>query len=294
MKDKKLRIKKRYIFSFLLFFSIGMLLGGFGTYKTLGVKSDNTVKKNVAKVKDTKEAKDEDITKNPDYNDLINRLYSFLGKDNVFYNSTGLTFETFSNVDKLRVMYKYMINNKLYEEEDFSPVYFGALTCRNNFNLDVVVGDNGVLSNGSKCTVYKISKESFINSYNSIFDDTNIETGDFKPLANKSCILDEDYYYCGNVNNGSGVTGSLDTRFEIVKVIKTKDTIEIYDKGYLIDTRSNIVNSEDGHDNYYLHTADSNSYYYELKSSDNVTFKHVFKLFNNSDYKYSSTTVVEK
>ena len=285
--------KKKYIISFLLFFTIGILLGGFGTYKTLAVKETKVDKQ---EKKEEVEVKDEiiDITKNPDYKELVDRLYSYLSKDISFYNSTGLNLDNMNNDDKLRVMYNYIINNKLYENTDLEPVYYGALTCNYNFNLDIVVGDNGVLSNGTKCSVIKFSKEQLSNAYKSIFNNDTLFLVNFNPSNNKACYADDNDYYCGNINNSTGVTGSMEARFEIVKVLKGKDYIEIYDKGYLIDNRSNIKNNEDGHDNYFLHTTDSTEYYYELKSSDNVTFAHKFIIASDSNYKYNGTIVVEK
>ena len=291
--NKKNNKKFKYIISFLLFFFIGGILGGFGTYKTLGLKEEKKEEKKVEKK--VEEPVSLDITKDPDYTDLINKLYSYLSKDNYFYTSLGVDLTKMSNDDKLRITYEYMMNLNLYATETLQPVYYGSLTCTNNFNLDVIVGADGSLSNGSVCTINSISLESFVNTYKKIFNDENIDVSQsFNPKNTRTCVIIDNSYKCGNINNNSGITGSLDSKFEIVKVIKEKDKIIIYDKGYLVDTRSSIVNPQDGHDNYYLHSTDSTTYYYELKSADNITFAHTYLLGSDKNYRYSGTAVVQE
>ena len=70
--------------------------------------------------------------------------------------------------------------------------------------------------------------------------------------------------------------------------------MRIYEKGYLIDNRSNVDNPTDQYDNYYLHSFDSTNYYYELKSADNLTFKHTFKTEDRQNYYYVSTELIKE
>ena len=293
MDESKSNKKFKYIFFFVLFFLIGGVLGSFGTYKTLGMKEE----KEVIKKPEVKEEvpKEMDITKDPDYTDTINKLYAYLSKDNIFYSSLGVDITKLSNDDKLRITYEYIMINNLYATETLQPMYYGSVTCQNNFNLDVIVGADGSLSNGTVCTVNSISLESFINTYKKIFNDEKIDVSQaFNPKNTRTCVVSNDTYKCGNINNSSGVTGSLDSKFEIIKVIKEDGKITIYDKGYLVDTRSTIVKADDGHDNYYLHSSDSNTYYYELKSADNITFAHTFILGEDNNYRYNGTAVVQE
>ena len=82
--------------------------------------------------------------------------------------------------------------------------------------------------------------------------------------------------------------GEVVSKFEIVKVtIDDNNTITIYDKGYLLDNRSDVEIVGD-YKNAYLHSYDASEHYYELKSSDNLTFKHVFNNIDNKYYYVSS------
>lgn len=287
---KKVASKKKYIIFFLLFFIIGASAGAFCTYKTLGIKIDND--ENEVEVQE--EPKEEDITRNPDYTERIIQLYNYLSKDTVFYSSTGVNLETFSNEDKLRVTYEYIVNNNLAEIETLQPVYFGALTCNNNFSLDIIVSSEGTKSYGTICTIYKIPTDLMVSTYKKLFNNDTIDvSGPFNPRTNKTCVLFDNIYSCGDVNNPNAITGSLTSKFEILKVIKDEKSIVIYDKGYLQDTRSNVVNPNDGNENYYLHSSDSNMYYYELKSADNLIFAHTFVLGEDGNYKYNGTVVAK-
>ena len=257
------------------------------------MKEDKKETKNVEKKKE-KEPEVLDITKDPDYVEIINTLHDYLGKDSIFYSSLGVDLEKMSNDNKLRVTYEYIESNNLFATETLQPAYYGSLTCNNNFNLDVIVAADGSLSNGTICTVNTITLENFINNYKKIFNNENIDVSQpFNPKSTKSCVIVDNSYQCGNVNN-SNISGSLDSKFEVVKAIKEKDKITIYDKGYLVDTRSSIVNPDDGHDNYYLHSSDSTTYYYELKSADNLTFAHTFVKGSDNNYRYNGTSVVQE
>ena len=287
---KKKTSKRKYVFFFLLFFIIGSAGGAFGTSNTLGIKFDN---KNKEEKEVVEKPTEEDITRNPDYTERIIQLYNYLSKDTVFYNSTGVKLDSFSNEDKLRVTYEYIVNNNLAESETLQPVYFGALTCNNNFSLDVIVSSEGTSSYGNVCTIYKIPMDLMTNTYKKIFNNDVIDvSGPFNPKATKTCIILDGVYNCGNIINNNAGTGSLTSKFEILKVIMKDNNITIYDKGYLVDTRSSIVNPNDGHDNYYLHSSDSNIYYYELKSADNLVFAHTFILGEDGNYRYAGTEVV--
>ena len=290
--NKKVTSKKKYVFFFLLFFIIGVAGGAFGTSKTLGIKLNKEVKEEQPVEEQPEE---EDITRNTDYTDLIIQLYNYLSKDTIFYSSTGVQLEGLSNEDKLRLTYEYIINNNLAESETLQPAYYGSLTCRNNFGLDVIVSSAGTSSYGNICTIYKIPTDLMTSTYSKIFNNDVIDvSGPFNPRASKTCILMDNVYSCGNVVNNTGITGSLTSKFEILKVIKKDNTIVIYDKGYLVDTRSNIIDPNDGHDNYYLHSSDSNIYYYELKSADNLVFAHTYIMGEDGNYKYNGTAVVQQ
>ena len=288
--NKKVTSKKKYVFFFLLFFIIGVVGGAFGTSKTLGIKFKKEV---VEEQPAPSKPAEEDITRNTDYTDTIIQLYNYLSKDNIFYSSTGVKLDSLSNEDKLRVTYEYIVNNNLAESETLQPAYYGSLTCRNNFGLDVIVSSAGTSSYGNICTINIIPTDLMVSTYNKIFNNDVIDvSGPFNPRANKTCILIDNIYNCGNVVNNNAVTGSLTSKFEILKVIKKDNSIIIYDKGYLVDTRSNVIDPNDGHDNYYLHSSDSNIYYYELKSADNLVFAHTFIMGEDGNYKYNGTVVV--
>ncbi len=119
--DESSKVKKnsksKFIISFLLFFFIGGLIGGFGTYKTLGMKDKEVEEKEVKKEKKVETPKEIDITKDPDYTDTINKLYAYLSKDNIFYSSLGVDITKLSNDDKLRITYEYIMINNLYATE---------------------------------------------------------------------------------------------------------------------------------------------------------------------------------
>ena len=101
--------------------------------------------------------------------------------------------------------------------------------------------------------------------------------------------MQNNLYICGNIANNN-VTGDLESKFTILKVTKDLDgTIKIYEKGYLLDNRSNVKAQHPGYDNIYLHSTDSTEYYYELRNADNLTFVHTFKENDNQEYYYVGT-----
>lgn len=286
-KDKN-NNKIKYILCFLIFFVIGAVIGVFATKNILDDKENENDEEIVV------EEKVLDITEDANYTDLVSQLYGYLGNNSVFYASTGLDMNNLENVEKLKLVYNYIITNKLDQAATLNQWWAGSTACENNFVVDTTTGADGSVVNGTTCTVSKFTTTLVNDTYKKLYGDTEIQTNEsFNPNNFKSCVLAGSEYICGNVSNVSGVTGVLEPKFEIVKVTKDDNSIIIYDKGYLLDTRSNVVNLNDGNGNHYLHSADSTEYYYELKSSDNLTFAHTFRLAEDGSYYYNGTKVVE-
>ena len=108
------------------------------------------------------------------------------------------------------------------------------------------------------------------------------------------CVSDGDFIICGNVVDNSGITGALESKFSVIKVTKDEDgSINIYEKGYLVDNRSNVIASGQ-YENYYLHSSDSDAYYSELRNADNLTFVHKFKTDDKKNYYYVSTVLYKE
>ena len=270
-----------YILIFILFLALGVTLGVYGAKKYLNSKND----------KDLPEVVDGviDITDKKEYEESVKNLYGVLDGNPIFYTSNGLSLDTMDNNTKLNLMYYYVLSNKMGTSDTMPWTYYGSSNCDYDFIVDPL--EEGEES--ETCTVLRIPTNTFKENYKKLFNSSVIDTSvNFKPNTYKSCVVDGDDYVCGNV--GAVSTGSLDSKFEITKVTLEQDILTIYDKGYLIDTRSDKVNFDDGYENHYLHTSDSTEYYYELKSSDNVTFKHTFKKAEDNKYYYVSTEVVEK
>lgn len=276
---KKENNTSKYVAVFIIFLALGVSLGVFFTYKYLNSKEEDVGEPAVDTLKD--------ITNNKDYESIINNLYSVIKDNVIFYDSNGTSIETMDNTYKLRLVYKYITSVNKYPTETLQVIDYTNNSCSLNF----VVDSNST----SICTISRISTSEFQLGYKKLFNDTNIDVSrgffidDFKQ---KQCRMDGTDYVCGYYVNKISATGSLTPKFSIVKVIlEDNGDIVIYDKGYLVDTRSNVVPSNDGYDNHYLHTSDSTTYYYELKSSDNVTFKHTFKLASDNNYYYNNTVV---
>ncbi len=267
-----------YIFIVILFLALGIILGVYGTKKYLSSKAEDDVVEEVDGVID--------ITEKKEYSETIKNLYALVSSNTIFYTSKGVSLETMDNNTKLSLMYTYALNNGLGTDDQFPWSFYGSSTCEYDFIVDPLED-----TTSQTCSVVTIPVSSFVDNYKKLFNNTLLDTSvNFKPSEYKSCVLDGENYVCGNIGN---VQGSLDVKFEIQKVTLEDDVLSIYDKGYLVDTRSDKIDSEDGYSNHYLHTADSNEYYYELKSADNVTFKHNFKKVENNYY-YVSTEVVNK
>lgn len=272
-----------YIFIIILFLAVGVTAGVYGTKKFLNTKNEENTPGEVIDGP-------LDITENKEYTAIINKLHASLGENPIYYSSKGLTLETMDNSTKLGLMYTFITTNSMGTSEELEWLSWGATTCENGFIVDPL--ENGASS--QKCSVYRIPSKNFVESFKTLFNSTAIDTSvNFNPSVNTTCFIKGTDYLCGKVNNNV-VTGSLAAKFTIQKVTLEDDIISIYDKGYLLDTRSNKINPNDGYQNHYLHTADSNSYYYELKNADNVMFKHDFKKAEDNNYYYVSSTVVPK
>lgn len=281
----------KYIICFILFFAVGTVLGIYCTNRYLEAREKSGIEP-------AKKEEDNilDITDNKDYENIIANMRKVVN-NNIFYVSTGINLETMSNEAKLTYVYNYVIDNKLYTEDSINATWgWGSTTCDYDFLVETASNDDGSTYSTGACAVKRLNENAIVDSYKTIFNVTNIEVpSEFIVNDNTKCITDETGMLCGTVASETGVTGDITPKFEIVKVEQDKDnTIYLYEKGYLVDTRSNIVNSEDGYDNYYLHSTDATQHYYELKSSDNLTFKHTFKTTDKQNYYYVSTEVVPK
>lgn len=291
-KNKKNSNLIEYIVIFLIFFVIGMVIGIFVTKKYFNGKAEEDTKP-----KTSVKTSGEDITENAEYKGTIDNLYSLLGKDTIFYSTTGANVDTLSNEQKLSIVYNYIIANKLDTSSVLNTGWYGSEQCpfnggTTNFNVDVLLDENGNLVKGANCTVSDINAALIQEKYQLIFGNNNIDTSsNFNPKSDKTCILVDGVYTCGNIDNSMNYVGDLEVNYTITKVLKENDKIEIYDKGYLTDNRSNVKNSAEGFDKYYLHSSDSTDYYHELKSADNIMFKHTFKKASNGNYYYSSSEI---
>lgn len=287
-KEKKKGSKFKYFIVFVLFIGIGVGLGIFGTQKYLEYKESQDKTPVV-------EDGPVDITDNDKYLDAINYMRGIMDGNPMFYSTVGLSATILDNTSKLNLLYDYIENNNLATTETLNIDFIGASTC----NAGVFVLDKNIdtsLTAPQVCTVSRISvsllKELSLEIFNDEILDTSVA---FNVGVDKKCVVSTDSYLCGNITNISGYTGELESKFDIVKVTKDNTgTFEIYEKGYLIDKRSNVDNPTDQYDNYYLHSSDSKEYYYELKSADNLTFKHTFKTTDNEKYYYISTELVKE
>ncbi len=273
----------RNIFLFLFFLAAGIAIGYFGTIKYLEYKE-----KNDSLIDDSAESGPLDITEDEQSKDLINSLYAVINGDPMFYSTKGINVSTLDNTSKLKLIYNQLVINKEGAVEQINSLWWGATNC----NYDFIVDDSGDVYNPSNiCSVTRINRSSFMEINKKLFNDELLDTSvSFSPVVGKSCVVDpnnNETYICGNVANTTGITGNLESKFTIQKVTKDEDgTIVIYEKGYLVDKRSNVGTE---YDNYYLHSSDSTEYYYELKSADNLTFKHTFKTDDKIKYYYVST-----
>ena len=274
MAKSKKKDAKGFIL-FVLFFAIGIAAGIYGTQEFLDrMAEENKKGEPVVELVE--------ITTKSEYQDLINDLYDSLKGNSEYYKSSGITIDSMSSSFKYGLIYDELISSKKDSTEVLQTTYYGSGVCEYGFLADFSEGTSVV----NTCTINKILISDMKDLYKKIFNREDFESVEFYPADTKKCVVVNEYYYCGDVTALTGVTGSLDTRFSIEKVTKdNKGTIYIYDKGYLIDNRSSVVRTE-GINNYYLHAADSKDYYFELKSADNYTFKHTFKLAEDGNYYY--------
>ena len=287
-KEKKKGNKFKYFVIFILFIGIGIGAGIFGTQKYLEYTNENDNKP-------VEEAGPTDITENEKYQETISSLLDILNNDPMFYSTKGVKTSSLDNKSRLVLIYNHILKNKLNTTETLQPYYYGATSCLNGvFNVDTNGNTPSTMVIG--CTVNKIKTSTFTEINNKLFNDDILDTSvEFSVDLNTKCVLDSGSYVCGNVTNLAGYTGKLESNFEVIKATKEENgTILIYEKGYLQDKRSNVDNPTDQYDNYYLHSSDSKEYYYELKSADNLTFKHTFKTEDNENYYYVSTELVKE
>ena len=270
----------KYILCFILFFAGGVILGIFGTKKYLENKNSITETPEGVVTDIT------DITESSEYKDTINELYSLMSTSVDFYSTKGFDIEKMTNDDKLKFIYNYLISKEIVSEVTINSLYYGSLNCNYNFVVDPVKAGSYV---STACSVYSIPTTTIVENYKKLFGNESIDVSlNFAPSSTKSCLIENGTYVCGNIASQSLVSGALNSKFEIVKVTLDKDgTIIIYDKGYLVDTRSTIMNPNDGHDNF-------TEYYYELRSADNLTFKYTYKKGDDSNYYYLNTVMEQK
>ncbi|MGN1371601.1 MAG: hypothetical protein ACI4XM_04950 [Candidatus Coprovivens sp.] len=284
-KEKNEKHILRYVLIVFLFI-LGFILGFYFTTRYLESRDNE----------ETPIIEDDgiiDITEDKDSVELIESLLGILDKNPMFYSTQGISSSTMDNTSKLILIYNKIINKNLGTSEELPSLYYGSSNCANNFITDP--SDNAfVYSN--KCTTMRINKSSFVDINKQLFNDDILDVSvNFNPVDGVSCVVDGETYICGNVTKTSDVTGELVSVFCVVKATKDTDgTIVIYEKGYLNDKRSNVNNLNDQYDNYYLHSSDSKDYYYELKSADNLTFKHTFKTIDRQNYYYVSTELVKE
>lgn len=279
-KNGKKKKDFRGILLFVFFFTIGAVGAIFVTKYFIEQKQEE-------EKSGTPVIEQLDITSKSEYQDMINELYDRVKGNAEYYSTEGLTLDTMSPNFKYGILYDQLLTNGDYIDEKIPASYVGSGECLSYFLVDVA--DNTV------CSVYKIEKTMMSKVYKDIFNLDELDTSiSFNPSSNKYCVPFDSYYYCGNIYSDLVVTGTLDTRFSITKVIKDNSGyIYIYDKGYLIDNRSSLQKVE-GDINYYLHSSNSVDYYYELKSADNYTFKHTFKMGEDEKYYYVSSEVEEQ
>lgn len=285
--EKKHGHTLRNIFIIVLFLAIGIVAGIYGTKYYLDSREvDEPDVPNVSEGP-------EDITESQQTKELVNSLYLMLNKDPMFYTTKGIDVTKLANSTKLSFLYKYLIDNKQGKAETLSTPYYGSNVCDYDF-----LTDPSEETYSSTCTITKLSRNLFKETNRKIFNDDLLDTSvEFSPENGKKCVIDsndDSSYICGNVTNESGITGALESKFTINKVTRDEDgTIIIYEKGYLVDKRSNVLNENSQYDNYYLHSSDSDNYYFELKNADNLTFKHTFKTEDRLNYYYAGTELVK-
>lgn len=285
--SKKKKNTLKYILLFVLFLLIGFALGFYGTTLYLQFKEAEK-EKNVDKTEWPIDITDDEQSKK-----VTEKLVGILNKDPIFYTTKGVNISTLDKNVKLRFLFDYI--NKLNQgtSTTLEVVDYENMTCSNGFMADASTEEQENRTCTAKVYDYKL----FIDASKTLFNETDLDTTiSFSPEDGRNCVADRENkrYICGNVPKQTNITGKLESKFDVIKVTKDEDnTIQIYEKGYLNDKRSNVINSG-AYDNYYLHSSDSTNYYYELRSADNLTFRHTFKTNNGSDYYYAGTELFKE
>lgn len=285
-KNKKKQNKFKIFIIFLLFIGIGIAIGVFATKKYL---EDRDLNKTPVVDDGPLE-----ITDDAKYQELIINLRNMLNADPMFYSTKGVVASSLDNTSRLTLLYNYILNNNLAKSEELAVDYFGASKC-GEFLMD----NSFDTTSSNKCTVISFSTSLIKELNEKIFNDDILDTSvSFSIGVDKKCLLETTEttdYICGNITNLYGYSGELESKFDVIKVTKdSSGTIIVYEKGYLVDNRSNVNDPFDQYDNYYLHSSDSNEYYYELKSADNLIFKHTFKTDDKENYYYIGTELVKE
>ena len=277
----------KIILIIIVFLALGIFIGIYGTTKYMQNKEQE-----VEKPQTVDENEPLDITEDENYSTLIDTLYETVNGNVMFYSTKGIDMSTIDNSTKLIMIYNYLNSAKQGTEEVIAQTYWGSGVCQNNFVVDPTT-DNTI---SSGCTITKFSRDLFIQTSKKLFNDEVLDTSvNFNPSDTKSCIVDltNNLYICGNIASNN-VIGDLESKFTILKVTKDEDgTIKIYEKGYLLDNRSNVKAQYPNYDNIYLHSTDSTEYYFELRNADNLTFIHTFKVNDNNEYYYTGTALEE-
>lgn len=285
---KKTKNVLKYILLFILFLLIGFALGFYGTTLYLQFKE-------AEKEKNVDETEwPIDITNDEQSKKTIERLTGILNKDPIFYTTKGVNISTLDKNVKLIFLFDYINRANQGTDATLDIVDFENMTCVNGIMADELIEgqENRV------CSVKTYDFSLFTEASKVLFNENELDTSiNFSPEDGRSCFADTENkrYICGNVPKQTNITGKLESKFDVIKVTKDEDnTIQIYEKGYLNDKRSNVINSSTNYDNYYLHSSDSTNYYYELRSADNLTFRHTFKTNNGSDYYYVGTELFKE
>ena len=288
--DKSSNNNIKYLLCFCIFFILGGVLGIIMTTKYLELQDEDG---NNLTMNETENSID--ITGDKEYEATISSLKSIISASPVFYNSNGFKSAEMNKDDMLSYIYKYLISAEKFTDSTLANTYWGSSYCENDFLVSYESTDDGSSYSLGICELKNMSINDINAAAKSLFGVDNVDvSGDFMATDNTKCIIQGENYVCGLVNPVTGITGELTPKFDTLKVTKEEDgSLIIYEKGYLVDTRSNVVNPDDGYDNYYLHSSDSSAYYFELKSADNLTFKHTFKMNSDRSYYLFSSEVVK-
>lgn len=284
---KKTKNLVKYILLFVLFLLIGFALGFYGTTLYLQFKEAEK-EKNVDATEWPIDITDDEKSKK-----IVETLTEFLNKDPIFYTTQGVNLNTLDKKVKINFLFEYINRMNHGTNATLEIVDNENMTCANGF-----IADAGTEEQENRvCTVEVYDYSLFTDASKKLFNEAELDTTiNFSPEDGRNCITDRENnrYICGNVPKQTYITGKLESKFEVIKVTKDEDnTIQVYEKGYLNDKRSNVINSG-AYDNYYLHSSDSTNYYYELRSADNLTFRHTFKTNNGLDYYYVGTELIKE